>query len=73
MIEKIFSIIVPISHKDIESLRENLNAVKYLDSLTIVEIVFALENEFNITFEEDDMANMKTINAIIEITERKIQ
>jgi len=43
-----------------------------LDSLDIVEIVMAIEEEFNITISDDDVQKLKTVKDAVEYIQNKI-
>ena len=43
-----------------------------LDSLDIVEIVMAIEEEFNITIPDDDVQKLKTVKDAVEYIQNKI-
>jgi acyl carrier protein len=43
-----------------------------LDSLDIVEIVMAIEEEFNITISDDDIQKLKTVKDAVEYIQNKI-
>jgi acyl carrier protein len=43
-----------------------------LDSLDIVEIVMAIEEEFNITISDDDVQKLKTVKDAVEYIRSKI-
>jgi acyl carrier protein len=43
-----------------------------LDSLDIVEIVMAIEEEFNITISDDDVQKLKTVKDAVEYIRNKI-
>ena len=42
------------------------------DSLDLVELVMALEDEFDITVEEDELADIKTVGQAIDLVEGKL-
>ena len=41
------------------------------DSLDVVELVMALEEEFSIEIPDDDVANMKTVGNVVSYIEEK--
>lgn len=41
------------------------------DSLDVVELVMALEEEFSIDIPDDDVANMKTVGDVVKYIEEK--
>lgn len=46
----------------------------YIDSISIVKVIIYFENEFGISFEEEDMApaNFETLGAMVETVRRKV-
>lgn len=48
--------------------QEDLNA----DSLDVVELIMALEEEFGIEIPDDDVANMKTVGDVTSYIEKKV-
>jgi acyl carrier protein len=42
------------------------------DSLDLAELVMALEDEFDITVEEDELADIKTVGQAIDLVEGKL-
>lgn len=71
MKDTLLKIISEISRKTIADLNEHYNEERYLDSLVMVEIVFAFEERYDISFTDGDLAQLKTIRAIVEIMENK--
>ena len=51
------------------SFSEDLNA----DSLDIVELIMALEEEFGITVEDEEAENITTVGDIVEAIKEKLQ
>jgi acyl carrier protein len=51
------------------SFAEDLNA----DSLDIVELIMALEEEFGITVEDEEAENISTVGDIVEAIKEKLQ
>ena len=49
------------------SFEEDLGA----DSVDLVELVMAMEEEYGITVSEDDAANLRTVSDIVAILEKK--
>nr|WP_300005393.1 acyl carrier protein [Tissierella sp.] len=47
---------------------DDLNA----DSLDLVELIMAFEDEFNLEIEDEDVANLKTVSDAIEEIAKKI-
>lgn len=48
--------------------QEDLNA----DSLDVVELIMALEEEFGIEIPDDDVANMKSVGDVTKYIEEKV-
>jgi acyl carrier protein len=71
MKQKVLEIISKITKITESDLIEQANDNRPWDSLGHVEIVIALENELGLFFETEEIADMTTINKIIEIIERK--
>ncbi len=67
MEEKIISMIADKLGKKKDSITLKTNLVEDLgaDSLDIVELVMACEDEFNITLPDEDVAKMKTVGDIV--------
>lgn len=51
------------------SFREDLNA----DSLDIVELIMALEEEFGITVEDEDAESVETVGDVVNAIKEKIE
>lgn len=69
--DDILEIVASILKKEISFLRENMDSPGLWNSLTKVEIIMTMEEEFDITFEENEIANMNTLNDLVTIVERK--
>ncbi len=73
MLEKIKNVLVEAINVDPEavvpsaSLSEDLE----IDSLAAVELSLELETEFDIRIEDDELANLKTVQDIIDLVEKK--
>lgn len=63
--EEVLQIISDITSQPIELLRGNKEEKGLWDSFNTVEIVFALEEKFEMTFSQEDIAELTTINAIV--------
>lgn len=76
MEEKIKEIVVTVlelSQDDADMIDENTDLMEYgLDSMTCVEVVVNLEEEFGITVDEEDLLveNMATIAGIKDLVEK---
>ena len=71
MENKIIDIISSVSKLTNQELIEKKEVEKLWESITHVEIVVALEEEFDIMFEQDEIASMTTVAKIIEIVRSK--
>ncbi len=78
LVERIEKIIINILRIEPERIREisgdeTLNRIG-VDSVNFIEIVIGLEDEFNITFEDDELLlqNLNTINKLKNIITQKL-
>ena len=72
MENKVIEVISLIINKSIEELKEKMNEEGLWDSLNRVEIILALEDEFDISFSQDEIAELKTICKICDSIKEKI-
>jgi acyl carrier protein len=72
--EKVIEILVDELGVDAEDVVESANIQDDLgaDSLAIVEIVMAFEDEFDIKIPEEDAAKMITVKDIIDYLEKEV-
>ncbi|MFW1742244.1 acyl carrier protein [Acinetobacter johnsonii] len=73
MKDKILNFISKASKHQIDDLSNNLNAEGLWDSLTHVELIVMLEEEFDIFFDENEIALMRTPAKVIELTQQKVE
>lgn len=73
MKDKILNFISKASKHQIDVLLNNLNAEDLWDSLTHVELIVMLEEEFDIFFDENEIALMRTPAKVIELTQQKVE
>ncbi len=66
MKQEIIALMADILKISNEKLMENFDTKEIWDSLTRVEILFAIEEEFDITFEGDEMAELSTPKALCD-------
>lgn len=66
MKEKIIQIISEITKISLHELKQKADIPKMWPSLMHIEIIIALEDEFNIRFDVEDIAKMDTVNEIIQ-------
>ncbi|WP_269747893.1 acyl carrier protein [Alkalibacter mobilis] len=72
--EKVTDILVEELGVEVEEVVDSANIQEDLgaDSLAIVEIVMAFEDEFDIKIPEEDAASMITVKDIVEYLENKL-
>lgn len=72
MFEKIKEIIVETINVDEELITPEATLMEDLgiDSLSAVELAMELETEFDIRIEDDELANLKTVQDIIDVVEK---
>ena len=72
-IKEIVVTVLELSEDDAEQITEDTDLLEYgLDSMTCVEVVVNLEEEFGITADEEDLLveNMSTIGKIKDLVEK---
>ena len=69
--ERILELVASVMKKDVEFLKANLDTENLWNSLTRVEILLTIEEEFDIFFDDDDIKHIKTINQLVEVVEGK--
>ena len=69
--ERILELVASVMKKDVEFLKTNLDTENLWNSLTRVEILLTIEEEFDIFFDDEDIKRIKTINQLIEVVEGK--
>lgn len=72
MEDKIMDIISDVTKINKEELMDHKNEARPWDSLIHIELVFALEEEFGIAFEEDELKRLATTAGIIKCVEEKV-
>ncbi|MBR2902384.1 MAG: acyl carrier protein [Clostridia bacterium] len=72
MIEKIVAIVADKMRIDADKIAVDANLVEDLgaNSIDVVEVIMAIEEEFNIQFDEEDAADMRTINDLVSYIEK---
>ena len=73
MEDKIIKIIADRTEQSLEYLRANQNVQGLWDSLQKVEIVLALEEEFDLMFEPEEIESMLDIQAIVNLIQGKVE
>ena len=71
--DKVAGLIAEQLGKDKSEIRLDSDIVKDLgaDSLDVVQMLMALEDEYGITVSEDDAAGLKTVGDIVNIIDKK--
>lgn len=72
MNEKVFEIISGIAKKDVAELKESSDMTGLWDSLLHVELVIALESEFDVFFSPEEIAQIDTPAKVIDVLNSKI-
>ena len=74
MIEKIIELLAKQFRIDASTIDEGTNIVEDLgaDSLEIVDMLMALEENFGITVSDEEALTLKTVKDVAEFIERKI-
>lgn len=72
MENKVINIISSISKISPEELNAKKDVEKLWESITHVEIIVALEEEFDIMFEQEEIAQMTTVSKIIDLVSSKV-
>ncbi len=73
MKESILEIMTDILKLDREALLADFDSREAWDSLLRVEILFAIEEEFDIQFDEEELAELVTPQKLCEATLRKAE
>ena len=74
MIEKIIGLLAKQFRIDASTINEDTNIVEDLgaDSLEIVDMLMALEENFGITVSDEEALTLKTVKDVAEFIERKV-
>ncbi|MCX4269576.1 MAG: acyl carrier protein [Lachnospiraceae bacterium] len=72
MKEKIISIIAEITKIEQTELLENMDTAKLWDSMKQIEVILALEEEYGIQFEQNELAELTTTGKIVDVLQRKV-
>ena len=73
MREEIIKIIAEVLKKDVSVIEAALDDANTWDSLNRVEIMFAVEDEYGITFEEDELPEINTPAKFIALAIKKAE
>ncbi len=69
--ERVYDIVSNIIGKDAEYIKANEDKPGLWDSLKRVEIVFSLEEQFDIMLSPEEIAELNTVKSIIELVEKQ--
>ena len=72
MKEKIIPIIAEITKIEQTELLENMDTAKLWDSMKQIEVILALEEEYGIQFEQNELAELTTTGKIVDVLQRKV-
>ena len=75
MFEKIRGLIAEQLYIDADTIKRDSDFKSDLgaDSLDIVQMLIAMENEFGISFEDDDLKEIHTVGQAVDKIEEKLQ
>ena len=65
--EQVYSLLSDVLGKDAEYLKSHVSETDLWDSLKRIELVFALEEQFEVTFSPAQIAELKTVQNILDI------
>ena len=73
MFEKVRALIAEQLYLDVEDVKGDSKFVDDLgaDSLDVVQMLIAMEGEFGITFDDDEITTIKTVQDAIDLIEKK--
>ncbi len=73
MKDRILEIIAEQFHVNVEDLEEDTNFVDDLnvDSIELLELVMAIEDEFDIELEDDVLENITTVGDVLDFIDEK--
>lgn len=72
MEERVLNIVSSFVGTSADELKNKIDTEGVWDSLQKVEIVIAIEDEFDISFTQEEIAELKTINQINELIKGKM-
>ena len=72
MFEKVCEILTEQLDADSASITLDTNIIKDLDadSLDLMEVVTAMEDEFHVMIPQDDLVNIQTVGQLVELLEK---
>ena len=72
MKEKVIRIIAEITKLEEKKLLENLDTPKMWGSMNHIEIILAVEEEYGVMFEQEELSEITTIAEILSALQRKV-
>lgn len=69
--EQVIPIISKVTKLDPQVLLSKKDQERLWDSMAQIEIVFALENEFDLVFEQEELVNLQTVEKTLECIAEK--
>lgn len=71
MEEEIMEMMADILELSADELRDHLGDSEIWDSLKKVEVIFAVEDEYDFAFDPEEIGSMKTPDDLIRLVEKK--
>lgn len=68
--EQVYGLLSDILGKDVDYLKAHASVTGLWDSLKRVEIVFTLEEQFDVMLDPEEVAKLNTIDDIMELVEK---
>lgn len=72
MIDTVVDIISRVAKKDAADLLARRSEKGLWDSFALVEMVLLLEDEFGISFRQEEISTMATVDAVLALVEQKV-
>lgn len=70
--DKVLEIVSSVVKKDVAFLKENATEDTVWNSLSKVEILMILEEEYDILFDQDDIKHIRTLKDLMDVMGEKI-
>jgi acyl carrier protein len=74
-IQKLRALVGEVAGQDISELEINHDLADFLgmDSLEILELLLAVENNFDVQFPDDALSKLKTLQDLLDVLETRLQ
>ena len=69
--DSVLEIIASVMRKDVQFLKDNMDAENLWNSLTKVELILTLEEECDILFEQEEVKEITTLRKLLALVEEK--